>query len=155
MQDVFGFEYLQGNPSEALLQPFSIVLTEETAIKVFGNKDVMGKQLLLANKGPFTVKGIVKNLPENTHLEFGMLVPYRNMADVEEDYVRPAIEYVTQRNFLASHSVTYVLLKEGVDPKKIDEGMIAFMERYGHEKNDKKSTIQTFPNQRYSFGTSS
>ncbi len=145
VQDLFEFDFVNGNANEPLHQPFSIVLTEETAQKVFGKSDAVGQQLMLADKGPFTVSGVMKNLPSNTHLDIDLLVPYRNMADVEEDNVRPAIEYVTQRNFMASHSPTYIRLKEGVDPADIDEGMIAFMERYGHEQIIKNQRFKLFP----------
>ncbi|HFA48307.1 MAG TPA: FtsX-like permease family protein [Bacteroidetes bacterium] len=145
LQAVFGFAYLQGDATAALDRPFSIVLTEETAKKVFGQKDPMGGQLLLANKGPFTVTGVLRDIPENSHLRADLLVPYRNMADVEPDYARPSIEYVTQRNFVASHSATYVLLKEGSDPSEVDAGMKAFMERYGHKNLIKNQDFKLFP----------
>ena len=144
-QQVFGFDFVKGDALQSLHKPFSAVLTEETAKKLFGEKDAIGKQLLLADKGPFTVSGILRDLPANTHLDFDMLVPYRNMADVEEDYVRPAIDYVTKRNFIASHSSTYVLLKPDIDPANIDEGMIAFMERYGHKDIIKNQRFKLFP----------
>ena len=145
VQDLFGFDFLHGNANDPLHQPFSIVLTEETALKIFGKNDIVGQQLLLADKGPFTVSGVIKNLPSDTHLDIDLLVPYRNMADVELDNMRPAIEYVTQRNFMASHSPTYVRLKEGADPADIDEGMIAFMERYGHKQIIDNQRFKLFP----------
>lgn len=145
IQEVFGFDFLKGDQKEPLHQPFSIVLTEETAHRIFGEKDAVGQQLLLADKGPFTVSGVIKDMPANTHLDIDLIVPYRNMADVEEAYVRPAIEYVTERNFIASHSATYVRLKEGTDPTAIDEGMVPFMERYGHKDIIKNQRFKLFP----------
>jgi putative ABC transport system permease protein len=145
IQEVFGFDFIKGDQNEPLHQPFSIVLTDETAHKIFGEKDAVGQQLLLADKGPFTVTGVIRNMPPNTHLNIDLIVPYRNMADVEEAYVRPAIEYVTERNFIASHSATYVRLKEGTDPTDIDEGMIPFMERYGHKDIIKNQRFKLFP----------
>lgn len=145
IQQVFGFDFIKGNPEEAMEQPFSIVLSEETAKKIFGEKDAMGQQLLLANQGPFNVTGIVKDQPDASEVQFDILIPYRNMADVEPDYARGSIEYVTTRNFIASHSVTYVVLKEGVEPSTIDEGMIPFMERYGHQEMIKNQRFRLFP----------
>ncbi|MEZ4956568.1 MAG: ABC transporter permease [Saprospiraceae bacterium] len=145
IQEVFRFDFIKGDQNEPLHQPFSIVLTDETAHRIFGEKEAIGQQLLLADKGPFTVSGVIKDMPPNTHLDIDLIVPYRNMADVEEAYVRPAIEYVTQRNFIASHSATYVRLKEGTDPTDIDEGMIPFMERYGHKDIIKNQRFKLFP----------
>ncbi len=144
-QEVFGFEFLQGNPENSLHKPFSIVLTEETGEKLFGDENPMGKQLLLANQGPFTVTGVLKDLPESTHLNFEMLVPYQNMADVEPPHARASIDYVLNRNFLASHSMTYVLLKPGVDPEEFHQDMRGFLERYGHEKLIANQDFKLFP----------
>ncbi|MEO1261560.1 MAG: ABC transporter permease [Bacteroidota bacterium] len=145
IQQLFGFDFVKGNPEEALEQPFSVVLSKETADIIFGDSEPMGQQLLLANRGPFTVTGVLRDQPDDSEVQFDMLVPYRNMADVEPDYARASIEYVTTRNFIASHSVTYVLLKEDADPAGVDAGMIPFMERYGHKEVIDNQRFKLFP----------
>lgn len=57
--DVFSFRLLRGNPGQALAAPFSIVLSEQTAGKIFGTADALGKTVILDNKDLLTVTGIV------------------------------------------------------------------------------------------------
>jgi putative ABC transport system permease protein len=145
VQEVFGMEYLQGDAATAMLRPFSIVLTDETAGVLFGKDNPMGEQLLLANEGPFTVTGVVKAFPDNAHLHFDLLVPYRNMPDVEPSYSREVMKYVMEGNWVASHSITYVLLKPGADPKDVDTAFKDFILRHGHKEIAQKQNFALFP----------
>jgi len=78
--DVFSWNLLEGDPKTALVAPYSIVLTEETARKYFGNEDAIGKTLKgsdaagRANAGDYTVTGVMKDLPSNSHLKFNTLI---------------------------------------------------------------------------------
>ena len=60
---MFSFPMLKGNPSTALNDMHSVVLTEKTAKSLFGNEDAMGKIIKIDNKDNFTVTGILKDLP--------------------------------------------------------------------------------------------
>lgn len=66
---MFGFELLYGNPNSALTEPFSVVITEQKALKYFGRKDVVGQTLSLQNfagsSRDFLVTGVLRELPEN------------------------------------------------------------------------------------------
>ncbi len=70
---VFSFQLLKGNPANALKEPFSIILTEESATKLFGDKEAMGKTVVLNNDREYTITGIVKNPPVFSHIKFDML----------------------------------------------------------------------------------
>ena len=48
--EVFTFPFIQGNPESALREPFSIVLTAETAQKYFGDEDPMGKVITVSDR---------------------------------------------------------------------------------------------------------
>ena len=72
--DVFTIPFLKGNPKQALTEPNTLVLTEETARKYFGNQDPIGKVLLFGNEQtPHRITGVVRNVPENAHFRFNML----------------------------------------------------------------------------------
>jgi putative ABC transport system permease protein len=75
---MFDFPLLRGDPATALLQPNSAVLTETTARKLFGDEDPMGKTILHAYNDTtlYTVKGIVADPPENSHLQFDALFSF-------------------------------------------------------------------------------
>ncbi len=74
--DIFSFNLLAGDPKNALEQPSSIVITQEMAMKYFDDQDAMGKTLEVRqgqNTLPFTVTGIVEEVPVNSHIQFDML----------------------------------------------------------------------------------
>jgi putative ABC transport system permease protein len=75
--DVFSFEFLKGIPQVALRSNNSVVITEETAQKYFGEDDPIGKILSVTNLGrsDFQVTGVIKNMPSNSHLKFDFLAP--------------------------------------------------------------------------------
>ena len=73
---MFDFPLLQGNRETALNDPNSVILTEKTAIRLFGREDPMGQTLLVNNQFPITVTGVMKDLPGNTMFEFEALVPF-------------------------------------------------------------------------------
>ena len=74
--EIFTFPFLQGNPSTALTQPNSIVITEEISEKYFDSNDPMGKIIRINNKYNFTVTGVIENVPENSSIQFDFLVPF-------------------------------------------------------------------------------
>ncbi|MFC1726534.1 ABC transporter permease [candidate division KSB1 bacterium] len=75
----FSFDMLEGNPNESLKEPNSIVLTEKTAKKYFGDKNPVGEILTLNNTQNFIVSGIVKDVPKNSSIQFDFLVSAENI----------------------------------------------------------------------------
>ncbi len=71
---IFDFHWISGNPATALSEPNSVVLTESTARKYFGNESAMGETINLENQFTVKVKGIIKDPPDNTSLPFNFLV---------------------------------------------------------------------------------
>jgi putative ABC transport system permease protein len=78
--DVFSWKLLKGNPRTALAAPYSIVLTESTAQKYFGDEDPIGKALKgsesagRSNAGDYTVTGVMADVPLNSHFRFNALL---------------------------------------------------------------------------------
>ncbi|MBI2506011.1 MAG: ABC transporter permease [Candidatus Latescibacteria bacterium] len=73
--ELFQFSFSKGNPGTALKEVYSAVLTEELAEKYFGSEDPLGKVMELDNRYPLTVTGVLKSLPENSSIKFGILAP--------------------------------------------------------------------------------
>ena len=63
---MFDFPLLQGNRETALNDPYSVVLTEKAANRLFGDENAMGQTVLVDNQYPMTVTGVLKDLPNNT-----------------------------------------------------------------------------------------
>lgn len=79
--DVFTLKVLKGNPKTALKEPFSVMMSEETAKKYFGNEDPMNKVLRANNQFDVKVMGVYKEFPANSHLHPGILVSFNTLKD--------------------------------------------------------------------------
>ncbi|MDR9416534.1 MAG: ABC transporter permease, partial [Gracilimonas sp.] len=77
--EVFGFDLASGNEELALAEPFSIILTEYNARRFFGEEDPMGKILTIEGSGDFTVTGVLKEIPSNTHIRIGALASFSSL----------------------------------------------------------------------------
>lgn len=71
---IFSFNFKQGNPENALQEPFTIVISEETAKKYFGNEDPIGKVLKLNNESNYTITGVMDDMPQNSHFRYDMIL---------------------------------------------------------------------------------
>jgi putative ABC transport system permease protein len=116
--DVFTIPFLKGNPKRALAEPNTVVLTEETSLKYFGNQDPIGKVLSFGReKSPYRVTGVVRNVPANTHFRFDMLT---SLPGYEEEH--PG--WIYRINFY-----TYVLLNEHSDYKQVEKKISRLAEK--------------------------
>ena len=79
--DMFGLPLLRGDPGTALANPFTIVLAEPLARRLFGESDPMG-QVLHVESHEYTVTGIVRQPPSNSLLQFSALVSFATHFEV-------------------------------------------------------------------------
>jgi len=77
--DVFTFPFVQGSPSTALQQPFSLVLTESTANKIFGSENPINKTVKYNNYFNFTVTGVIKDI-KDFHISINALASFGSLA---------------------------------------------------------------------------
>jgi len=78
---IFKADFIVGNAKECLKDKHSIVLTETTAKKIFGNTDCVGKSIRLNGKLEMMVTAIVKDYPKNSNISFTCLIPFDNILD--------------------------------------------------------------------------
>jgi putative ABC transport system permease protein len=109
---VFTFPVISGNPSEALKDPFTLFITKEMAKKYFGNEDPVGKTIKADNKYVFTVRGVLENIPHNSHFSFDFLTGFETFYSIRGG--KEKVE--TWENFSYS---TYVQLLDHVKPEDI------------------------------------
>ncbi|HEY9362306.1 MAG TPA: ABC transporter permease [Chitinophagaceae bacterium] len=77
---VFKFPLIHGNPNTCLKEPHSVVISEKEALKRFGTADAMGKIILVKTDStftPYSVSAVAKNSPQNSSIQFDMLLPFR------------------------------------------------------------------------------
>ncbi|MCA6074277.1 ABC transporter permease [Fulvivirga sedimenti] len=142
--NIFDLEFIQGSPDEAFREN-TVLLTDVTATKYFGAENPIGQSLNFSGRIDFEVVGVVKEYPSNSSIHFSMLLPYENMFDLEEDQTSAIMRQNLERNFVISHSFTYILLKEGSDPSAIDKGMDDFMKEFAPEQMQVGQVFTLFP----------
>lgn len=77
--EMFNFPLLKGDKARAITNPNTIVLSETEAKKIFGDKEPMGEMIDIEGHGSFLITGICKDLPQNTHMEFGAIASYATL----------------------------------------------------------------------------
>ena len=82
---VFSFELLKGDPNTALKNPFSIVLPEKSAKKLFGDQEALGKTVIYNNDKEYTITGIMKDAPKFSHIQFDMLASLSTLTVISKD----------------------------------------------------------------------
>ncbi len=127
---VFDFKLLQGDPQTALTAPSSVVLTETTARKYFGEENPLGKTLKIEaedfpefSRNAFTVTGVLRDLPANSHLQFDLLISLATFEGFEMTR-----EWVRSWEF--DGAITYVSLKPGLAPAELQKQFPAFSEKH-------------------------
>ncbi|MFC1564570.1 ABC transporter permease [candidate division KSB1 bacterium] len=122
---IFSFRLLIGDPENALASDNSAVLTESSAQKYFGNEDPIGKELEF-QAGQWTklfqVTGIIEDAPDNSSIEYGILLNISNLV-----YVRGE-NALTTMTWPRCH--TFVLLDDDLHKKRIEERMPAYVKQY-------------------------
>lgn len=115
--DVFTFNLLSGNPATALQNPSSMVISKSMADKIFKGENPVG-QTLKTDRNSFEITGVYEDLPSTSHI-----IPNAMMSASTSD-----------RNNSQSWGgfgiYTYVLLKEGTDPKAVEARLNDIIEKY-------------------------
>lgn len=133
--NLFDFTLISGNKHTALVEPMSIILSQTAARKYFGNENPMGKQVLLTGAAiPAIVTGIMKDIPENSHIQADMLV---SLSSSKQIYGAPTSDSEwTNHNYY-----TYLLLKPHTDAKALEKKFPAFME-FHHGRQARELQMQ-------------
>jgi len=110
--DMFSLTVLNGDKNP-LKEPYSIVLTEETAQTIFGKKDPIGQTVRMDNIADLKVTAIVAKQPQNATLQFDFLIPWLLQAKIHPEWAKNEVTAWDNN----SHQV-FVQLKEGIAPEK-------------------------------------
>ena len=110
---------MKGDAKTALVEPNTIVITEELAHKYFGAEEPIGKIVLFNNLGVSKkVTGVVKKIPANSHFHFDI---FSSMADVPE---------AKENSYLSGSFYTYLVLPVGYNYKKLEAKLPQVIEKY-------------------------
>ncbi len=118
--ELFSFDLIEGDPATALEAPFTMVITEETARKYFGDEDPVGKTVNWDNKFDYRITGVVKDPPANSHFSFTVLASFSTFIKYD-----PRIGEWRGGTF-----PTYIQLEEGTDPDGFKTKIGSFTQRH-------------------------
>lgn len=114
----FTFELLQGDPSTALAEPNSIVMTESIAEKYFGDDDALGKMVTVGTDQAHKITGIVADPPSNSHLKFKFVFSFNTLDQSRSE------------RWLNNNLNTYFTLREGSDVDNVQPKLDDMVTRY-------------------------
>lgn len=112
---IFSFELAEGNITTALQKPKSIIITQSTAKKLFGDESALGKAIDILKQGSYEITGVLKDPPINTHLSFETLVSYSTLSIENQN---GAINY--ENPFQYGLEFVYFTLRKGSGAEKLE-----------------------------------
>jgi len=115
---VFTLPMIEGEPATALRDPHSVVITEQTAKKYFDRTNVVGQTILIDDTDAYKITGVIRDLPAESHFQFNFFFSLSTLSYSREDA------------WLSNNFITYVLLKKGADPARLDAKFTAFIRRH-------------------------
>ena len=125
---MFSYPLIAGDKNSLLNDPYSVLLSETLTKKIFDYKGkdagkFIGKALKIGNDSIlYKIDGIFKDVPENSHLQFHLLISYKTLIS----YGWKAADY----SFTESDFWHYVQLKPGADYKALNKRMDAFSQKH-------------------------
>lgn len=115
--EVFSVPLIHGVDSLVLKEPFTVVLSQRVAKRMFGNENPVGERITMNDDADFLVTGVFQDLPEKSHMELDLLYSFETYIQFTSERSRTAWNW---DGFL-----NYVVLKDGTAPSlvasKIDD----------------------------------
>lgn len=128
---VFPHEFLAGNPKTCLVNLNTLVITESAARKYFGDEPALDKPLLVGNDA-YTVTGVLKDPPRNTHLKFDFLLSRLP----EREWTKEGTG-IKSEAFWNPDVFTYVVFTDHYDPENFYAKFPAIFDKYFKSFGDK------------------
>ena len=132
---VFDFKLLKGSRETVLEKQDNIILTEKTAQKYFGEADPIGKTISIQLNDKFeefNVAAVAENIPSNSSISF-------SLATSDLNFPRMFSERTLTSAWFNISPETYVLLREGTDPKNLEAKFPALFKTLLGEERYKES----------------
>ena len=91
--EAFNFDFIAGNPETALKSPFSLILTESIAKRLFGDDNPLGKTVQMNNQYDYAVTGVVKDV-KKFHMDINVFASVNDMTRIAGNN-----NFLTSRNY--------------------------------------------------------
>ena len=132
----FSFKLISGQPGHVLDKPFSLVLSENTAKKYFGNTDPVGKTITIKTDTDhvYQVTGVAENSPSNSSITFNFVASNASLLATKE-----AKMFTGGDQYTAGSYSTYLLVKNIADTASLHRSLQSLVQKQGK--------INPFPNE--------
>ena len=118
---MFTFPFAEGSAETAFKELHSMVITQSTAKKFFGDyKNVVGKTVRVDNKQDYVISGVLYDIPKNSTIQFEWVSPYQVWWDESKSWAQ-----YWGNNDLS----TYVELKPGITPASVNKILKGFIQK--------------------------
>ncbi|MGE5382612.1 MAG: FtsX-like permease family protein [Omnitrophica WOR_2 bacterium] len=124
---MFTLNFIEGDAKSSLVNPFTMIVSESTAKKYFGEGEAYGKTLVSGENRGYKITGIFKDLPQNTHMPFDILLSIESLATI---YGNDNFRSVRPESFWNVNSYTFIKLKNPGDIAIIHERAKVFYVKY-------------------------
>jgi putative ABC transport system permease protein len=136
--NIFTIPFIEGDPKTALSNPNSLVISQSIAKKYFDNNNPVGKVITISyvlGKADFTVTGVIKDYPENSHIFFNMLGSLKFLEN----------SFPWLKSWGTNSLGTYVLLNKGISSKEVEKKFPAFLKSSvpNEQQSDLKMYLQS------------
>ncbi|MEO8414348.1 MAG: ABC transporter permease [Ginsengibacter sp.] len=123
---IFTYPVIAGDRTTALKEPFTAALSETTAKKVFGTTNVIGKRIDLNRNSKYLITAVYKDAPANTQIKPDLLLSYATFVKWRTDSTGDGPETAWEWD----GCLTYLLLRKGVDPKKVEKKFPPIVDKF-------------------------
>jgi len=128
--DVFTYHFQSGSPSKVLSEPYSVVLLQSVAEKLFGKEDPLGKVIEIDNtygKHDFKVSGVVDESLGKSHIHENIFMAMNSGGMGEYTYHSDAWAG-------NNYAYSYVRLSPNANPAILERQLPAFLNKYGGQQ---------------------
>lgn len=146
--NVFTYPLVAGNSETALKEPYSLVLPEKSAKKLFGSSDVVGRIIKFGSDN-YTVTAVMKDVPKLSYLDFEALVSFSTAALQNANSDNGFFDW---DNIYESYS--YVLLPNGHNVENIQANLDQLAQSENAKLRDREITLSLQPLTKISIGDS-
>jgi ABC-type antimicrobial peptide transport system permease subunit len=134
---MFEFPLIYGNATDVLNDASSIVITEETAAKFFGEEDPINKVIRVDDRGDLKVTGILKDIPKNSSFEFDYLISWKHRRSVNPWVIE------NEDNWGNYSFQVFVELSEPMNLAEVNEAIKLMLQDHGED--EMKSELFLYP----------
>jgi putative ABC transport system permease protein len=118
--EMFQLEMEYGDPTTALNEPFSVVITRKAAKKLFKEENPVGQTIKVGDKGTYTVTGVLRDTDHKSHIVFEALASMASVRSLEAEG-KFGKELDNWTNFW--NAWTYVMVEEGKDEADVQQAL--------------------------------